>query len=127
MRHLFQFESRHQPLISQSAFMRRLARNARWGLGFIVVGLIIGMGGYIAFEGMGIVDAFVNAAMILSTMAPLQPLTTTPGKIFAGLYALVSGVFIFATAGIMLAPLFHRMMHSFHLQDDETASKSGKK
>lgn len=126
MRQLFHFESRHQPLISRSTFAQRLARNALWGLGFIIAGLVIGMAGYMAFEGMSFVDAFLNAAMILSSMGPVQPLMTTGGKIFAGVYALLSGVFIFAIAGIVLAPLFHRVMHKFHLQDDEAASK-GKK
>lgn len=127
MYHLFHFEARHQPVAGRNAFARRLARNALWGLGFIIAGLIIGMAGYVAFEGMGIVDAFVNAAMILSTMGPLQPLTTTGAKIFAGIYALVSGVFIFAVAGIMLAPVLHRMIHKFHLEEDESAAKDGKK
>lgn len=127
MYHLFHFEARHQPVAGRNAFARRLARNALWGLGFIIAGLIIGMAGYVAFEGMGIVDAFLNAAMILSSMGPVQPLMTTGGKIFAGIYALLSGVFIFAIAGIVLAPLFHRMMHKFHLQDDTAASKGKKR
>jgi hypothetical protein len=126
MRHLFSFESRHQPLISREAFARRLGRNALWGLGFIAVGLVIGMSGYMTFEGMGFVDAFVNAAMILSTMGPLQPLTTTSAKIFAGLYALASGVFIFALATIVFAPVLHRVMHKFNLDDDEASDRRRK-
>jgi hypothetical protein len=122
MHHLFEFENRHQPLISRQAFARRLIRNALWGLGFIAVGLVIGMSGYMNFEGMGLVDAFVNSAMILSTMGPVQPLTTTSAKIFAGLYALASGVFIFALATIIFAPVLHRLMHKFNL-DDEAARR----
>lgn len=126
MYHLFHFEARHQPLAGRSIFARRLARNTLWGLAFLIAGLIIGMAGYAAFEGMGLVDAFVNAAMILSTMGPMQPLTTTGGKVFAGIYALLSGVFIFAIAGTVLAPVFHRMMHKFHLQDDAATSQAKK-
>ena len=101
----------------------RLARNGLWSAGFIVVWLVIGMAGYGGFEGMSVVDSFVNAAMILSGMGPVQVLNTAGGKIFAGLYAIISGIVIFGIAGIALAPLFHRMLHRFHLQDDERAGR----
>ena len=127
MRRLFQFESRGQPLAASRKFAQRLLRNALWSLGFIVIWLIIGMAGYSGFEGMSLVDSFVNAAMILSGMGPVQPLSTAGGKIFAGLYAIFSGIVIFGIAGIALAPLYHRMLHRFHLQDDDAASKSRKK
>ena len=42
------------------------------------------MAGYMGFEGMSAVDAFVNAAMILSGMGPVTPLGTAGGKLFAG-------------------------------------------
>ena len=84
------------------------------------------MAGYQGFEGMSVVDAFVNAAMILSGMGPVQALNTVGGKIFAGLYAIISGIVIFGVAGIALAPLFHRMMHKFHLQDDEVSRRKSK-
>ena len=124
MRRLFQFESRAQPLAPRRKFALRLARNGLWSLGFIAIGLIIGMVGYSAFEGMGGVDSFVNAAMILSGMGPVQTLNTAGGKIFAGAYAIFSGIVIFGIAGIALAPLFHRMLHKFHLQDDAATSKT---
>jgi hypothetical protein len=127
MRHLFHFESRGQPLAAPRSFALRLLRNALWSLGFILIWLIVGMAGYLGFEGMSLVDAFVNAAMILGGMGPVQILNTVGGKIFAGLYAIISGIVIFGIAGIALAPLFHRMMHKFHLADDEAASRGRKK
>jgi hypothetical protein len=127
MRHLFHFESREQPLAAPRSFAMRLLGNAVWSLAIIVIWLIIGMAGYSGFEGMSLIDAFVNAAMILSGMGPVGTLATTGGKIFAGVYAIVSGIVIFGIAGIALAPLFHRMMHKFHLQDDEAAGKARKK
>ena len=126
MRHLFHFESRGQPLAPPSSFALRLARNGLWSACFIIAWLIVGMVGYQGFEGMSVVDAFVNAAMILSGMGPVQALNTVGGKIFAGLYAIISGIVIFGVAGIALAPLFHRMMHKFHLQDDETSRRKSK-
>jgi hypothetical protein len=127
MRHLFHFESRAQKLAAPRSFALRLMRNGLWSAGVIFVWLVIGMGGYGGLEGMSLVDAFVNAAMILSGMGPVQPLTTEAGKVFAGCYAIVSGIVIFGIAGIVLAPLFHRMMHKFHLQDDEETAKGRKK
>ncbi|MGE0006990.1 MAG: hypothetical protein AB7S92_15550 [Parvibaculaceae bacterium] len=127
MRHLFEFESKTQRLAAPRSFALRLMRNALWSAGFILIWLVIGMAGYGGLEGMSPVDAFVNAAMILSGMGPVGTLATTGGKIFAGVYAIVSGIVIFGIAGIALAPLFHRMMHKFHLQDDEAAGKARKK
>jgi len=127
MPHLFHFESKGQPLAARSGFARRLMRNALWSAGVVFIWLIIGMAGYGGFEGMNSVDAFVNAAMILSGMGPVQMLNTVGGKIFAGVYAIISGIVIFGIAGIALAPLYHRMLHRFHLQDDEAAAKGGKK
>ncbi len=84
MKHLFHFERRHQPLASPERFSSRILQNASWALGTIVAALAIGMAGYMGFEAMGFIDAFANAAMILSGMGPLTPLHTDGGKIFAG-------------------------------------------
>jgi hypothetical protein len=76
------------------------------------------MAGYAAFEGMSAVDAFVNASMILSGMGPLDAPKTVGGKLFAGSYALYSGLVLVLAAGLVLAPLVHRMLHRFHLEDE---------
>lgn len=127
MRHPLHFESKDQPLAAPQSFALRLMRNALWSFGIIVIWLIIGMVGYGVLESMSTVDAFVNAAMILSGMGPVQALNTVAGKIFAGFYAIISGIVIFGIAGFALAPLYHRMLHRFHLQDDEAASRNRKK
>jgi hypothetical protein len=62
------------------------------------------------------IDAFANAAMILSGMGPLAPLRTWGGKLFAGLYGLYSGLLLIAVAGLILAPIIHRVLHRFHLE-----------
>ena len=127
MLHPFHFESKGDPLAPRSSFAMRLAHNGLWSVGCIVIWLIIGMAGYSGFEGMTLIDAFVNAAMILSGMGPVQMLNTDGGKIFAGLYAIISGIVIFGIAGLALAPLYHRMLHRFHLQDDDSSQKGKKK
>lgn len=113
-RHLLRYESKHQPLLSRPEFFRRLARNFAIAAGIVGVSLAGGMVGYRAFEGMSWIDAFANASMILSGMGPLAPLQTWSGKLFAGLYALYSGLVLIAATGILLAPILHRFLHHFH-------------
>lgn len=84
----------------------------------VFVALGIGMVGYHHFEKMSWVDAFANAAMILSGMGPLGPLTTNAGKLFAGFYALFSGLVFIVVTGILLAPAAHRLMHRFHMESE---------
>jgi sterol desaturase/sphingolipid hydroxylase (fatty acid hydroxylase superfamily) len=120
MTRAFPYEKKHDRLLNRQAFTRRLAFNGALALGVVIIALAIGMTGYMALGGLGFIDAFLNAAMILSGMGPVDPLTGHPAaKVFAGLYAIVCGLLIFAIAGITLAPVFHRILHSFHLQDDE--------
>lgn len=73
------------------------------------------MAGCAYFEGMPWIDAFVNAAMILSGMEPVHPLTTDAGKLFAGCYAIYSGLIVILITGIVLAPIAHRILHRFHV------------
>jgi len=81
-----------------------------------IAGLAIGIAGYAIFEGMSFVDAYVNAAMILSGMGPVGELKTTGGKVFAGSYAILSGLIIVIATGFVLAPIFHRILHHFHVE-----------
>src|SRR5262245_36831930 len=91
-RRMLHFESKQQPLLSRKAFARRGARNFAAASLLIVLSLLGGMLGYHYLEGMEWIDAFANAAMILSGMGPLEPMKTWGGKLFAGLYALYSGL-----------------------------------
>ena len=127
MKHLFHFEQRHEPLASKSRYSSRLATNGVWALTVVVVALAAGMMGYMGFEQMGAIDAFANAAMILSGMGPLTPLATDGGKIFAGIYAIFCGLLIFGVAGLILAPVLHRVLHTFHVRDDEREESKDKR
>lgn len=109
------FERPHQPLASKLKFTIRLLNNSALALIFIAIALFIGVLGYHHFEKMNWVDAFANAAMILSGMGPFGPLSTTGGKIFAGLYALFSGLAFIGVVGIILAPIVHRFFHKLQL------------
>jgi hypothetical protein len=120
------FEHRSKPLLPRPAFYRRMAWSAAVASLVVVVALGIGMIGYRAFEPMSWVDAFVNAAMILSGMGPVSPLQTDGGKIFAGCYALFSGLAFITSLGIVFAPAVHRFLHKFHLEELKSADKTGK-
>ena len=113
------FEHHTHPLLPRRAFYRRVARSLTAGFSLLAVGLGIGMVGYHFFEQLDWLDAFANAAMILSGMGPLAPLQTSAGKLFAGCYALFSGLLFLTVAGIILAPLGHRLLHKFHLEATE--------
>lgn len=80
------------------------------------MGLLMGMIGYAFFEHMSWTDAFMNAAMILSGMGPAATLTTTGGKLFAGFYALFSGLAFIAIVVIMLSPLIHQFFRKIHME-----------
>ena len=117
------FEHRSKPLLPRRQFYVRLARGA--GIGLMVIAFALGMGmvGYRTFEGMSWVDAFVNASMILSGMGPVSPLQSDGGKIFAGCYALFSGLAFITCLGIVFAPVIHRFLHKFHLETSERVVK----
>jgi hypothetical protein len=102
------------PLSTPKRFRKRLVGTGTIGLVLVAISLGIGIGGYMLFEELAPIDAFLNAAMILSGMGPLGPLQTWGGKLFAGLYALYSGLVLVAATGIILAPAVHRLLHRFH-------------
>jgi hypothetical protein len=112
------FEHHKSPLLPRPMFVRRLAISLLAGMVMILISLMVGMAGYHWLENMSWVDAFVNAAMILSGMGPVEPLHTNGGKIFAGIYALFSGLALIGVAGIMFAPVIHRFLHRFHIDED---------
>ena len=119
------FEYRTSPLLPWRKFLRRLLLSAMLGLSLVVFSLLVGMLGYSRYEHLSRVDAFVNAAMILSGMGPVNPMQTTQGKIFAGCYALYSGLVLIMIAGIILAPMVHRFLHKFHLEERGKADAGG--
>ena len=108
-------EKSNQPLAPFPKFLRRLISHILFALLAIIIALFVGMYGYHFFEKMSWTDAFVNASMILSGMGPLGNLTTEGGKLFAGFYALFSGLFFILILGIIYAPILHRFIHKYHL------------
>ena len=114
------FEHRSKPLLETSAFIRRIALYGSVSTGLIFISLFGGMVGYHVFENYSWTDSFLNAAMLMGGMGAVNEIRTEAGKIFAGIYAMYCGlIFIFAV-GLIAAPVFHRFLHKFHLEIDDT-------
>ena len=110
------FEHRLEPLATPAQFRRRMLFYGMVTVTMILASLAIGILGYHYFESLSWVDSLLNASMILGGMGPVDTLHTVSGKIFASFYALFSGIILLASVGILAAPLFHRLLHRFHLE-----------
>ena len=115
------FERKYQQLAPLSIFVKRLATSVAMAGGLIAVALCIGILGYHWIGAFEWVDSFLEASMILGGMGPVHAdqLHTTGGKVFASIYALFSGLVFIAVLGIVLAPITHRMLHKFHIDEDD--------
>jgi hypothetical protein len=111
------YESRRQKPIPHRHFVRRLILHSIGSLSLIVFSLFLGMAGYQYYEQLPWRDSFLNAAMLLGGMGPVNSPQTNGGKLFAGIYALYAGLIFIVAAGLIVAPAFHRMLHLFHWDD----------
>ena len=107
----------HRP-ISAQRFLRRLVHHVGAAAALIVGSLLLGMAGYAYYEHLAWRDAFLNAAMLLGGMGPVDAPQSDGGKVFAGLYALYAGLVFLVVAGLTLAPFVHRLLHKFHWDAD---------
>lgn len=103
-------------------FLRRLAGHLAVSACLVTLSLVLGMVGYEHFEGLAWRDAFLNSAMLLGGMGPVDAPKTPDGKLFAGLYALYCGLVFLVAAGVIFAPLLHRLLHHFHWEDESKRS-----
>ncbi len=122
------FESRHEPILPTRIFIRRLLGCV--GVAFIIIFVALGIGtcGYHFIAHLPWIDALLNASMILTGMGPVDVLRSDAAKIFASCYALFSGVVFISLMGLLLSPIAHRVLHKFHVADEDlNDDKSGKK
>jgi hypothetical protein len=113
------YEHHREQMLQPRQFAIRVLRQGGIVLIFVAVALSIGVIGYHELGGLPWIDAFLNASMILGGMGPVDPMTTKAAKLFAGFYALFSGLFFIVAAGVLLAPFLHRLLHRFHLEVKE--------
>ncbi len=112
------YESKAHPPLSRSRFIRRVLLHAAAALALVLVSLMLGMAGYQYFEQLPWRDAFLNAAMLMGGMGPVDAPRTDGGKLFAGLYALYAGLILLVAAVLVVTPVVHRVMHRFHWEKD---------
>jgi hypothetical protein len=116
---MFKYEHKRQKLAPLWVFLGRVGRSLALGLAIIAVSLVIGMAGYMYFDNLSVVDAFLSASMILGGMGPVDTLHSDAAKVFAGIYALYSGLLLIVISGIILAPVLHRVLHALHADEEE--------
>lgn len=113
----FAYETRAERPIARRHFLRRLGLHLALA-GFLFLGSLgLGIWGYGHYEGLAWRDGFLNSAMLLGGMGPVNAPQTDGGKIFAGMYALFAGLVFIVAAGLLLAPVLHRVMHTFHWEE----------
>jgi hypothetical protein len=108
------YESRGARPVSGVVFVRRVAGHLAVAFAVVLGSLGLGMCGYHRFEHLTWLDAFLNAAMLLGGMGPVESPATRAGKLFAGFYALYAGLVFLVVVGLIGAPVFHRLLHKFH-------------
>lgn len=105
-----------QPLM-RKFFARRMCQHALVAVALVAFSVALGMAGYSGFEHLGALDSFLNTAMLLGGMGPVNAPVTSAGKLFAGFFALYAGLVFIVTAALLFTPLLHRLMHRFHWDD----------
>jgi len=113
------FEHKSKPLLPRRKFYQRLVRSAGIVAGIVAFSLFLGSAGYHFLAELPWVDALLNASMILAGMGPVDPVKSTAAKLFATFYALYSGIAFLTMVAILMAPLLHRFLHEFHLEDQD--------
>jgi hypothetical protein len=116
---LFKFDHMSEPVASHAEFLGRMTVNLIAATVIIGLALAGGMYGYHTLEGLSWLDSFLNASMLLGGMGPVDAMHTDAGKLFAGGYALACGLLFVLVAGVVLAPVLHRVLHALHVDCDD--------
>ena len=111
------YESKSQKPLPRVRFVKRMLTHLTIALVLVLLSIGVGMFFYMRLEHLSTLDAFLNAAMLLGGMGPVDKPCTPHGKLFAGLYALYAGLLFIVMAGLVFTPVVHRLMHKFHWQE----------
>ena len=114
------YESRQHPPLSRRHFVARVGLHVGVASGVVLGSLLIGMIGYEHYERLPWRDAFLNSAMLLGGMGPVNAPQTPSGKLFAGVYALYAGLVFIVVGALLVAPVFHRLLHKLHWPADRS-------
>jgi hypothetical protein len=113
------FESRHQRVIPARHFVRRMLWSVALSAVIAAVALAIGILGYRELAGLAWIDALHNASMILGGMGPVAEMKTDAAKLFSSAYALFCGLVFIGIVAVTLAPVLHRVLHRFHMDESD--------
>jgi|SRR5690349_15652801 hypothetical protein len=119
MDEMMDYESMKDPMLDRKAFFRRLRVHLSYSGMLVLLSLIVGTVGFKAFARCAWIDAFLNASMLLGGMGPIGTFDSTGAKLFAALYALYAGLVFLIVASFLFAPVFHRVLHRFHIEHDD--------
>ena len=112
------YESRDEPLITGWQFAKRLLAHVLIGIVFVAFSLMLGALGHMWFEeNVHWHDAALNAAMMVGGLGPMALPETWSGKVFFAIYGAYISLVLAATFGLIIAPVLHRILHTFHLED----------
>jgi hypothetical protein len=105
-------------LATRTVFYERVGRSGAISITLVGTTLVVGTIGYVFFANLAWVDAFHQAALLMSGMGPLnEDHWSVSAKLFDSVYALFCGVVLLVSYGVLFAPILHRFMHKFHLED----------
>ncbi len=116
------YEHRTAPLVPWPAFRRRMVQHGMYAAILVTASMVVGTWGFTVLAGQTVIDAFLNAAMLLGGMGPVGEIRSTVGKLFAAMFALYAGLAFLGVATILFAPVFHRVLHSFHLEEQHRSA-----
>ncbi len=112
------YESKSQELIPTHHFIKRVGWHVVYALVLVAITVLAGVAGHLWLEPVVWHDAMLNAALIVGGIGPFIVPATVAGKLFFSVYSIAVGLVFAATLGLILAPIAHRIIHKFHLEDD---------
>ena len=121
---VFRYEQRDAPLLPLRPFLQRMVRHGAIVLEFAVVSIAVGMVGFHVLADETWIDSFLNTTMLLGGMGPVGEIRSTAGKLFAGIFALYAGLTFIAAFAVLTAPVLHRLIHRFHVEERSNRTPS---
>ena len=112
------FEHYRQPLLPRQKFFMRMVRSVIVSFCILLATILSGILGFHAIEGYSGLDAFLNSVMIMTGVGSVGTIATNAGKIFTGVYSIVSTLIFFAILAIIFTPVLHRVLHRLHVDVD---------
>ena len=108
---------RNKNILPPGDFAKRVLKYSIFASGLLAFSIFSGILGYHFIAGLGWMDSFYNASMILTGMGPVDPMQSDASKLFASFYAIFSGVVFLSTVAVFFAPFAHRLMHLLKVDD----------